>query len=117
MSSDGTQEPASLSTPDTPRIHEATCVTGGVERGAEITEAEAVQHRRSGRDIVVCGDDTHKNCLLAQRIEQQATGGRCKHEGPHEEAGLNALPHWQPNPRPPAGHSFYETHDPRRKSR
>lgn len=99
-----------------PRIHEANRVPGGVARGALITEVEAVQRRKAGLDLVVCGDDTPANCRLARRIEQQATGDRCCHQGYHDEGGLHALPHWQPKPRPPEGHSFYETHDPMRKS-
>ena len=64
--------------------------------------------RRAGLDIVVCGDDTMQNCGLAKRIEDQV--GPNKHGGPHPNAGLFALPHWQPVRRPPDGHSFYETH-------
>jgi hypothetical protein len=113
MSSQATSDPSPALQPT---IHEATRIRGGVRRGNQITEAEAVQRRKNGLDVVVCGDDTSSNCLLAMRIERQATGGQEKHEGYHEGAGLNALPHWQPRSRSPAGHSFYETHDPMRKT-
>lgn len=97
-------------------IHEAECVLGGVKRGPPISEADAVARRKAGLDIVVCGDDTMHNCNIAKRIEIQAHGPKSKHGGPHEEAGLNALPHWQPPTRPPRGHSFYETCSPIRKA-
>lgn len=74
-----------------------------------ITEAEAVARRRAGLDTVVCGNDTVANRNLAERIESQV-GGSYRHGGPHSNAGLYALPHWQPRKRPPQGHSFYETH-------
>jgi hypothetical protein len=94
-------------------IHEATCASGLVLRGSPLTEAEAVQRRRAGLDIVVCGDDTIQNRDLAERIEQQV-GGAYMHDGPHRRSvGPNALPHWQQRglpPAAPAGHSFYETH-------
>jgi hypothetical protein len=91
-----------------PTIHEATRVPGGVRRGPVLTQAEAISHRQRGLDIVVCGDDTPANCLLAQAIERAV--GPCLHQGPHAKAGLYALPHWQQRVRPPDGHSFYETH-------
>jgi len=46
---------------------------------------------------------------LAKQIEEAAVGPTAIHQLPHYRAGPYALPHWQPNPRPPAGHSFYET--------
>src|SRR5262245_16741006 len=110
MSTDPTNQPAPL---PSPTIHEATCVPGGVRRGAVISEAEAVARRQGGLDIVVCGDDSVENRDVAEQIEQQV-GGPYFHDGPHRmRIGPGALPHWQQRPIPsgsPAGHSFYETH-------
>lgn len=95
-----------------PSIHEATCATdgsGGVHRGRSLTRAEAIAHRRSGGDVIVCGDDTPANDKEARAIESAV--GPCIHDPPHlMAAGPRALPHWQQNPPPPAGHTFYETH-------
>ncbi len=87
---------------------------GDVVKGAEITEPQAIAERKAGRDVVVCGDDLTANRDLAKRIEQKANGSyrRCP---PHASAGPNALPHYQPNPRGPQGHTFYET--PNRKAK
>ena len=91
-----------------PRIFTATLGSPGrVIRGREITEAEAVQERLIGRDIVVCGLIRKLNRNLARRIEAQV--GPYILSAPHKDAGAYALPHFQPEPRPPAGHSFYET--------
>ena len=91
-----------------PQIYMATLGSlGRVIRGAEITEAQAVLERFAERDIVVCGPDRKANRRLAYRIESQR--GPCKDEPPHEKSGPYALPHYQPEPRPPEGHSFYET--------
>jgi hypothetical protein len=56
----------------------------------------------------VCGKDLAANRDLAKTIEHAANGTykRCP---PHANAGADALPHYQPNSRPPAGHTFYET--------
>jgi hypothetical protein len=40
-----------------------------VRRGIEITRADAVAHRRTGLDIVVCGEDSFATCKEAQAIE------------------------------------------------
>jgi hypothetical protein len=92
-------------------IHEAfptTDTTGAVRRGNSLTQAEAIAHRRSGGDVVVCGADTRSNCNEACVIESAV--GPCYHDGPHRLiAGPLALPHWQQRTPPPAGHSFYET--------
>jgi hypothetical protein len=82
---------------------------GKVVRGTMIAEAEAVARRKSGLDIVVCGDDTVVNCQVARAIEDQV--GPNYIDGPHlKRAGPHALPHWQQRQPPPEGHSFYETH-------
>jgi hypothetical protein len=98
-----------------PRIYKATFGTGGdVVRGDEITEAEAVAERAAGRDVVVCGQELNENYDLAEKIERTANGN-CKACPPHQSMGPGALPHFQPDPRPPDGHCFYETT--RRKSK
>lgn len=90
------------------RIYSATCGSlGRVIRGKVISEAEAVVERKAGRDVVVCDSDGRANRETAQRIENAV--GPNKREDPHEKAGPYALPHFQPEPRPPAGHTFYET--------
>lgn len=90
-------------------IHSATLGSGGeVRRRRVLSEAEAIVERKGGRDVVVCGDDLATNRATAERIETVANGAskRCP---PHGNAGPNALPHYQPKSRPPAGHTFYET--------
>ncbi len=100
--------------PSVPTIHMASLGSSGeVVKGATITEADAVIERQAGRDVVVCGLDLSANRQLAGRIEQSANGPwrRCP---PHASAGRNSLPHYQPQSRPPTGHTFYET--PHRKA-
>ena len=104
--------------PPGPEIYEATCATDGsdaVDRGAQLTRAQAEARRAAEEDIVVCGPDPIANDLLARDIELAVTrpGGHCIHHGPH--MGPMSLPHWQQDPPPPEGHSFYET--PVRKAR
>ena len=101
-------EPAAL--PPTPTIHEAELASGpsgAVESGAEISFDAAVARRRGGADVVVCGEDGKANGRLAYQIE--STVGPCRRNDPHLRAGPHALPHYQPDPRPPEGHTFYET--------
>lgn len=83
-------------------------VGGGVKKGNVITQAQAEAFRKGGRDVVVCGPDHGANMDLARVIEENANG-HWKRCGPHRGAGPNALPHYQPDPRPPDGHTFYET--------
>ena len=80
---------------------------GRVIRGAEITEREAVLERLAGHDIVVCGGGFKANRALAHKIESQV--GLCKEEPAHTDIRPYALPHFQPDPRPPEGHAFFET--------
>jgi hypothetical protein len=105
--------PTDIAVSSRPTIHEATRVPGGVCRDAVLSEAEAVIRRRTGLDIVVCGDDTIQNRDLAEKVEMQV-GGPYLHDNPHRRlVGPGALPHWQQRnvpPHAPAGHSFYETH-------
>lgn len=92
-----------------PKIYKALLGTGGdVLRGDALSEAVAGKERQSGRDVVVCGQDTITNRDLAPKIEQTANGD-CKACPPHVAMGPGALPHFQPDPRPPEGHCFYET--------
>ena len=101
-----------------PRIFEATLEAGPsgvVLRGLEIALEQAITRRKAGEDVVVCGNDLKANARLARQIE--AAVGPFKQEPPHKEAGARALPHFQPDPRPPQGHTFYETENPQRKSR
>ena len=101
--------PEEVSAKSRPRIYKATLGTGGdVLRGSALSEPDAVTERQAGRDVVVCGQDTIANRDLAQRIEQ-AANGNCKACPPHFAMGPGALPHFQPDPRPPEGHCFYET--------
>jgi hypothetical protein len=100
------------------RIFEATLEpgpSGVVLRGLEIAQEDAIARRKAGGDVVVCGDDIKADARLARQIE--AAVGPCKQEPPHKESGAHALPHFQPDPRPPQGHTFYETENPQRKSR
>lgn len=98
-----------------PSIHEATLgEKGSVLKGKTITQAEAESKRKSGDDVVVCGSNLTANRSLALSIEGNANT-KAKRCPPHPQAGDHALPHYQPDPRPPAGHTFYET--PNRKAK
>jgi hypothetical protein len=101
-----------------PRIHEATLASGpsgAVVRGAEMDLPTAISRRQRGEDVVVCGNNVKANGRLAQQIESAV--GPAKPSPPHKDAGPHALPHFQPVTRPPAGHTFYETDNPKRKAR
>ena len=74
-----------------------------------INEVQAIAIRQNDGNVVVCGPDKMANSITARDIEQAANGRwkRCK---PHVNAGPNALPHYQPDPRGHTiGHTFYET--------
>src|SRR5690349_2181451 len=89
----------------TPTIHEAELAggpSGGVLRGAELDFATAVARRRAGGHVVVCGEDPDAYRRLAEQIESAV--GPCRRGDPHSRAGPHALPHYQPDPRPPGGH-------------
>lgn len=95
--------------PAQPQIFEASLgANGSVVRGQAITQAQAEARRQVGQDVVVCGPNLSANRTLARAIEigGNGTAKRCP---PHGNAGQLALPHYQPDPRPPAGHTFYET--------
>ena len=94
-----------------PQIYEAELASGpsgAVERGGELTRDEAVERRRRGQDIVVCGDETRTNRNLAREIEA-AVGPPTTAQPPEPKAGPFALPHFHQQSRDPEGHSFYET--------
>ena len=109
------KKPATTALPaSAPEIFAATLgANGAVVKGAALTQPEAELRRRAGQDVVVCGSNLNANRSLAGMIERNANGPakRCP---PHVNAGPKALPHYQPDPRPPAGHTFYET--PNRKA-
>lgn len=102
-----------------PIIHRAELRTSGaVVRLGVLTEREAVEVRRDGGEVVVCGEDHRANRLLAQAIEAAALGEQAyTPHPPHDRTRTdrNALPHFQPEERPPTGHTFDETDN--RKSR
>lgn len=107
---------AATPAPPEPIIYEASVGAPGtgtvfrVPPPTPITQAQAVALRKAGIDIVVCGPVTNANYAVARDIEEAAVGaGNWIRHRPHVNAGPSALPHCQPNPRPPAGHSFYET--------
>ena len=92
-----------------PTVHEAELASGpsgAVEWGAELTEEQAVQRRKQGKDIVVRGPKQNVNKHKARQIESAV--GPCEEHEPHARAGPMALPHFQQGSPPPAGHSFYE---------
>jgi len=106
---------AATTPPITPQVYEATLgANGSVIKGQPITQLQAEAKRRVGQDVVVCGLNLTANRSLAGAIERNANGAakRCP---PHTNAGKLVLPHYQPDPRPPAGHTFYET--PNRKAK
>jgi hypothetical protein len=75
----------------------------------------ALDVRRSGRSIVVCGSDSQIKkgipSAIAKRIEAQAFGAthslkRCP---PHPLAGKNSLSHYQPLDNSMVGATYYES--------
>lgn len=103
-----------IASPTPPQIFEASLgSTGSVVKGAPITQSQAEARRKTGQDVVVCGSDLSANRRLAEAIEK-AANDHVKRCPPHASSGPNALPHYQPDPRPPSGHTFYET--PNRKA-
>src|SRR5438105_2460783 len=103
------KKPASTAPPSPPQIFEATRGSlGRVIRGAQISQVQAEGRRKVGQDVVVCGTNLSANRVLAGQIERGANG-TAKRCPPHLNEGPYALPHFQPDPRPPEGHTFYET--------
>jgi hypothetical protein len=94
-----------------PLIYEARLGTNGavIRVQPPINQAQAIAIRQKDGNVVVCGPNKTTNSVLARDIEHAASGlwKRCK---PHINAGPNALPHYQPDPRGQTiGHTFYET--------
>ena len=92
-------------------IYEASLGANGavIRVPPPINQAQAIAIRQVDGNVVVCGPNKTANSLIARDIEQAANGRwkRCK---PHINAGPNALPHYQPDPRGQTiGHTFYET--------
>ena len=120
MSSGGSTEPQEAPvSPAAPPIHEAEPMpgpSGAVWYGAEITFAQAVAGRAAGLDVIVRGDDTDANRVLAYQIEA-AVGPPTRPQKPHRRAGPNALPHFHQLSRKPDGHTFYETDNTTKKAR
>jgi hypothetical protein len=108
------RRPIPTGQPAQPQIFAASLGAGGsVLKGQQITQVQAEARRKAGQDVVVCGPNLATNRSLAAAIEAAAVG-KAKRCPPHPSAGPQALPHYQPDPRPPAGHTFYET--PQRKA-
>jgi hypothetical protein len=92
-------------------IYEAKLGTNGavIRIQPPITQAQAIALRQKDGNVVVCGPDKKANSIMARDVEQ-AANGRWQRHNPHVNAGPNALPHYQPDPRgPTTGHTFYET--------
>jgi hypothetical protein len=92
-------------------IYEARLGANGAVVRAQppIDQAQAVAIRKRDGNVVVCGPNKTANSVTARDIEQAASG-RWKRCRPHLNAGPNALPHYQPDPRgQTTGHTFYET--------
>ena len=83
-------------------------VNGAVVRGGRLTMKGAEETRKKGYNVVVCGPDFRSNRTRAEAIERNANGN-VVHHAPTGNAGANALYHFQPNPRGPQGHTFYES--------
>jgi hypothetical protein len=93
---------------DDPRSGACFGPSGAIVRGRQIDQPAAVARRKSGRDVVVCGDDGDANRRLAFAVESAV--GPCKRGAPHTRAaGPEALPPYQQTNPPPLGHTFYET--------
>jgi len=89
----------------------ATGPNGAVYRGPICNLGQAVTLRKAGKDVVVCDGTLAENRDLAKQIEESVVGfGNVLEHAPHMTiAGPQALPHFQPNHRPPQGHTFFET--------
>jgi hypothetical protein len=92
-------------------IYEATLGANGavIRVLPPINQAQAIAIRQNDGNVVVCGPNKTANSIMARDIEHAANRHwkRCK---PHVNAGPNALPHYQPDPRGQTrGHTFYET--------
>src|SRR5690348_6499465 len=119
MASPQTSADAAPAATEEPTVYEATCASGPsgtVECGERLTDEEAVQRRRQGLDIVVCGLDGRANRAKARKIEE-GVGMPVIPENRHQNAGRNSLPHFHQASREPEGHSFFEDNSPRKARR
>jgi hypothetical protein len=101
-------EPATSSSVEL-TLHKAGLATdgsGAIEWWDELTELQAVDHRKLGENVVVRGPDKRKNKQKAKQIEAQV--GKWKVHPPHARPGNLALPHFQQDSGSPKGHTFYE---------
>jgi hypothetical protein len=106
----GDTKAISATTVQPPAIFAATLGTAGsVVKCARLTQAQAEQSRRAGKDVVVCGANKGVNRRTADLIERNANTSTIRHAPHTKSSGPKALPHFQPRTRPPAGHTFYET--------
>ena len=98
-----------MPTPSTICFASATGPNGAVFRGPTCSKAQAIAFRTAGNDIVVCDGSLADNRKVAREIEESVVGvGNAKEDPPHViSAGADALPHYQPKVRPPAGHTFF----------
>lgn len=108
-------EPTPPGSSTLPRIHGAELGRlGAVVRGRAVDFQTAVNRRRAGEDVLVCGENLADNRRLAREIEEEI-GPSLRHDPHTRHAGNEALPHFQQRLPPPGGHTFYET--PNRRSR
>src|SRR5437879_12208529 len=87
--------------PVAPRLtYEATLGANGtvIRVQPPINQAQAIALRQNDGNVVVCGPNKTANSVMARDIEQ-AANGHWKRSKPHVNAGPNALPHYQPDPR------------------
>src|SRR5947199_2863234 len=81
-------------------IYEASLGANGavIRLPPPINQGQAIGIRQNDGNVVVCGPNKTANSLRGRDIEHAANGHwkRCK---PHINAGPNALPHYQPDPR------------------
>jgi len=114
MADEKAPETAPPTLPLQPTIYEATLgANGAVVKGQPLTQVQAEGLRRVGLDVVVGGPMLSANRSLAYAIERNANG-TAKRCPPHKSLGQFVLPHFQPDRRPPEGHTSYET--PNRKA-
>ena len=81
---------------------------GAVVRGTKLTIKDAEERRKKGYNVVVCGLNFQSNRARAEEIEKSANG-KVVHHAPSANSGASALYHFQPDPRGPQGHTFYES--------
>jgi hypothetical protein len=102
-----------------PTVYEAMLASGPsglVECGSQLTDEQAVERRRQGLNIVVCGPDGKANRAKARRIEE-GVGVPVIDEPRHQNAGPYSLRHFHQACRSPEGHSFYEDNSGRKARR